>query len=371
MPRPLCCRPLPWAHCFCPYLLALLTVLSSLRQEVKIAQLEADVHTAVLTVQQREAALANAAAHSDQLAIAVRSSASECADLQRQLEEMTAKDNEKASNIDKLVLRVAKQVETSALLEAELEKALMCIGALEDDLRFAAQQRQAIEAEHKTEVAQLNEEVRAAKIAQEKGSIDIATMESRLALAAKAMDKLARQKKEEFVLKSRLGFVTEMWGVKKSVDMTKRAFHALTVVMQRRHVALWQDLGLDLDSMSETLEVTRDKMRRIIASYLTEDEKLHLGIPVLHVLSPHCECTVGHPCSRSRRSSTTRVSHRLRCFRAAHVFSVPLRMGFVCSFVAVRAEGTHGREAESVRYEPGWAERQGCRRGATHRSAQR
>ena len=321
---------------FLPYLLALLRkpFRSSLRQEAKIAQLEADVHTAVLTVQQHEAALANAAAHGDQLAVAVRTSASECADLLRQLEEMTAKDNEKASNVDKLVLRVAKQVETSALLEAELEKALMCIGALEDDLRFAAQQRQTIEAEHKTEVAQLNEEVRAAKIAQEKGSIDIATMESRLALAAKAMDKLARQKKEEFVLKSRLGFVTEMWGVKKSVDMTKRAFHALTVVMQRRHAALWQDLGLDLDSMSETLEVTRDKMRRIIASYLTEDEKLHLGIPVLHVLSPHCECTVGHPCSRSRRSSTARVSHRLRCFALPCLFSAVadgLRVFVCCS----------------------------------------
>ena len=70
--------------------------------------------------------------------------------------------------------------------------------------------------------------------------------------------------------------------VQKGLEASRSSTHALQLAAKRKLTArAIQRLEVDLETLHAHTSELRERMRGIMADYTTEDEKFHLGIPLL------------------------------------------------------------------------------------------
>ncbi len=82
--------------------------------------------------------------------------------------------------------------------------------------------------------------------------------------------------------------------VQKGLEASRSSTHALQLAAKRKLTARSiARLELDLETLHTHTVELRERMRGIMADYTTEDEKFHLGIPLLQCAAPTavlCAC---------------------------------------------------------------------------------
>jgi len=79
---------------------------------------------------------------------------------------------------------------------------------------------------------------------------------------------------------ARLSFVTEVWSLYKRISESRKSAQAVARVHAPKAGLQHQALQADADHAFDGVSRSREHCAMIVSKYMTDDEKLHLGIPL-------------------------------------------------------------------------------------------